>query len=105
MRLGKFLKICERDWFFVDYINFYKLYNLLEGIMGKRYGGLSRRKILNLKMGEVVRYSEGYLIVSAVDIERGVVTGELMNRVYGVNDLPIETLENLGIEVTKWQKR
>ena len=68
------------------------------------YTGLSREQILNLKMGEVVKYRGGYLTVAKVDIDRGVVTGRLEDQIYGVNALPIEELEKIGTEVTKWQK-
>ena len=39
----------------------------------QQYGGLKREDILDLKQGEVVRYGRGYLIVSEINIERGVV--------------------------------
>jgi len=71
----------------------------------QQYEGLSREDILNLKMGEVIRYRGGYLTVADVDVERGVVTGRLEDQIYGVNALPIEELEETGIEVTKWQRK
>lgn len=68
-------------------------------------GRISREEILNLREGEVVRYSEGYLIVAKVDLERGVVTGMLESNIYGVNCLPIEELRQTGLEIAKWPKQ
>ena len=77
--------------------------------MGEQYSGrkISRVDILGLKKGEVVKYSGGikgttYLVVDHVDLERGVVTGE-MTDVFGVNALSISELEKKAIDIAKWR--
>lgn len=65
---------------------------------------LSRKDILDLKMGEVVKYPGGYFTVAEVDLERGIVTGALEGRIYGVNCMSIEELWKVGTSLTRWQK-
>ena len=69
---------------------------------------LKKEDVLALQNGEVVQYlgkdnfrKDQYLLVDEVDLERGVVTGELTSAC-GVNNLSIDYLIENGIRIAKW---
>lgn len=71
--------------------------------------GMTKQEILALRKGEVVEYTSSllgkeyraYLVVSEVDVKRGVVCGELKEEFYGVNNRSIESLVGDAVQVTK----
>lgn len=63
---------------------------------------LTKEQVMSVQHGEVIHYRGGFLVVDEVDAARGVVSGNLMNCVYGVNALPIDQLQADGIAIAKW---
>ena len=63
--------------------------------------GMTREDLLASKPGEVIRYSQGYIIISSIDTTRGRVCGTLVGEFYGVNSLPFEDLEEGAERITR----
>jgi hypothetical protein len=68
---------------------------------------LTKEKLADLKRGEVVEYvNEGgdtrYLFVDHVDLDKGIVSGEITNGL-GFNSILLEDLIKMGQRTTKWQ--
>jgi hypothetical protein len=68
---------------------------------------LTKEEIYNLKRGEVVSYIGEFgielLYVNEVDVEKGVVSGEI-SLAEGGNGISIEDLVKRGVDVAKWGK-
>lgn len=82
-----------------------------------KYAHVTLDDILALKKGEVVSFMQEYisldrrkyrtfLLVDHVDLERGVVSGNLVGvEDIGVNAVPIEDLVQGALDIASWQKR
>lgn len=74
-----------------------------------RYSNITEKDIRSLTTGEVIHYEnnrgKGFLVVSEVDWERGVVSGKLFGEIYGVNGVPIKEITEHALDIARWERR